>query len=465
VVERAYRWLPQVGMLLITEQESAEAFREQARSSSIYAAAALLGIAVAFAGAYFLTHSISDPIRRLNQTVGQISAGNLGIQAQVPTQDEISGLARSFNQMAAQLQRMVGTLEMRVDERTRQLTRRNTQFETVAEVGGAIAAIRQIDALLTQVTRLISQRFGFYHVGIFLLDENGEYAVLRAANSEGGQRMLARSHRLKIGQVGIVGYVAGALQPRIALDVGQDAVFFNNPDLPQTRSEMALPLIAAGELLGVLDVQSTEANAFTQEDVQVLQLLANQVAVAIQNASLFSRAQEALETARRSYGEISQRAWLDLLNRQQITPLVRSRGRAQAGGSDSEHGAASVNGDGRRLAIPIRVRDLVIGTLEPYKPAGMGDWTAEELEALETVAGQLGVALDSARLYEETQIKAENERISGEIAARMRATLDIDSVLQTAVREMQHALKLAEVEIRLGTFTSPAPESRESHEG
>jgi hypothetical protein len=189
------------------------------------------------------------------------------------------------------------------------------------------------------------------------------------------------------------------------------------------------------------------------------------VAVAIQNASLFSRAQEALETARRSYGEISQRAWLDLLNRQQITPLVRSRGRAQAGGSDSEHGAASVNGDGRRLAIPIRVRDLVIGTLEPYKPAGMGDWTAEELEALETVAGQLGVALDSARLYEETQIKAENERISGEIAARMRATLDIDSVLQTAVREMQHALKLAEVEIRLGTFTSPAPESRESHEG
>src|SRR5690606_34214496 len=130
---------------------------------------------------------------------------------------------------------------------------------------------------------VISEKYGFYHVGVFLLDENRTYAILTAANSAGGQKMLARQHRLKVGEQGIVGSVTGSGEPRIALDVGADAVFFNNPDLPESHSEMALPLRSGGQVIGALDVQSTETGAFTHVDVQTLGLLAEQVSLAIEN--------------------------------------------------------------------------------------------------------------------------------------------------------------------------------------
>ena len=167
-------------------------------------------------------------------------------------------MAKTFNSMTGRVRDLIGNLEQRVAERTQALERRAIQLQAAADVGGTAARLRDLDELLRQVTRLISQRFGFYHVGIFLLDERGEYAVLRASNSEGGQRMLTRGHKLKVGQVGIVGYVTGAGEARIALNVGEDIQYFNNPDLPTTQSEMALPLIVGGRILGALDIQSSQ---------------------------------------------------------------------------------------------------------------------------------------------------------------------------------------------------------------
>ena len=190
------------------------------------------------------------------------------------------------------------------EETTRQSQRRADLLQASAQVSRAVAQIRDLDQLLPQVTQLISQHFGFYHAGIFLTDDTGRYAVLRAANSSGGQRMLARQHRLGVGSEGIVGYVTGTGQPRIALDVGADATYFDNPDLPDTRSEMALPLRTGGTLIGALDVQSTQVRAFDQEDIAVLTLMADQIATAIENARLFEQAQAALaeaEGAQRHY--------------------------------------------------------------------------------------------------------------------------------------------------------------------
>ena len=198
-----------------------------------------------------------------------------------------------------QLSRQEGILERLIQERTASLERRSVQLQVATEVARAIASVQNLDQLLPSMARLISERFGFYHVGLFLLDPAREYAVLQAANSEGGQRMLARGHRLKVGQVGIVGYVTGAGLPRIALDVGQDAVFFDNPALPHTRSEMALPLKVGEEVIGALDAQSTLPAAFSKEDAAILGALADQVAIAIQNARLFDQTQAALEAARR----------------------------------------------------------------------------------------------------------------------------------------------------------------------
>ena len=182
-----------------------------------------------------------------------------------------------------------------LEESNRKLFRRTMQLQTAADVGRNAAEVHDLEKLLPEVTLLISDRFGYYHVAVFLLDEQGEYAVLRAVNSEGGQRMLADNHRLLVGKQGIVGYVAASQQPRIALDVGEDAVYFDNPHLGVTRSEIALPLVSSGQMLGVLDVQSQEPIAFSQPDIATLQVLADQVAMAIQNAQLFGQMHKLLD--------------------------------------------------------------------------------------------------------------------------------------------------------------------------
>jgi GAF domain-containing protein len=367
--------------------------------------------------------------------------------------------------LAQELEEQRSRLAEQVTERTADLERRSAQLEAAAQVARDAAGIQDVERLLAETVRLISDRFGFYHTGIFLLDRSQEYAVLRAASSEGGQRMLAQGHRLRVGEIGIVGYVTARGEPRIALDVadetgeGGDAVFFDNPDLPNTRSEMALPLQVRGEIIGALDVQSTEPGAFTAEDVAVLQTLADQVSMALSNARLFRQAQEALEAERRAYGELSRVAWQQMFRAHaDLGFLSDERGTipagdlwepqmqkaVQTGESTPDEGdpAASV-------AIPIKVRGQVIGVVDGRKPDGSGRWTPEEIEILETLTEQLNVALESARLYDDTQRRAARERLIGEVTGRMRETLDVDAVLQSAVREIRQALELGRVAVRL----------------
>ena len=171
---------------------------------------------------------------------------------------------------------------------------RASQFEALAQVTQAMTSIRDLNELLPRIATLISDEFGFYHVGVFLIDDAREYAVLSATNSEGGRQMLERNHRLRVGEQGIVGNVTSTGIPRVTMDVGEDAVFFDNPDLPETHSEMALPLRISDQVIGALDVQSKETEAFTDEDIQTLSLLANQVSLAIENARLFEDTRRAL---------------------------------------------------------------------------------------------------------------------------------------------------------------------------
>jgi GAF domain-containing protein len=342
-------------------------------------------------------------------------------------------------------------LETRVEDRTRDLQRRALQLQVAVEVGQTISAMRDLDQLLGRVTELISERFGFYHAGIFLLDDSGEFAVLRAANSPGGKQMLAKGYSLKVGEVGIVGYVTKRREPRIALDVGMDAIHFKNPFLPDTRSEMALPLSVGERILGALDVQSTMPAAFTEEDVAVLQVLANQVAIAIENVRLLEETQAALELSRRAYGELSQEAWLERLHSEPLGFHRDANGLTQI---KQLQRLEEEEPDERRITIPIQVRGQTLGFIHARKPERAGTWSVEQTNLLTTLVDQLGVALDTARLYEETQERAERERMVGEITSHMRETLDLETVLQTAAREMRRALDLAEVEMRLGPDSS-----------
>jgi len=211
------------------------------------------------------TRSIAVGVEQLSRSAKRLAEGHFDERIPTVGQDELGQLAQAFNTMARELRNLYAGLERQVAERTADLARRGTQLEAAAQVARNAAAIRDVDQLMEQTVRLISDRFGFYHAGIFLLDDTEEYAVLQAASSEGGQRMLARRHKLKVGEEGIVGYASGTGEPRIALDVGADAVFFNNPDLPNTRSEMGLPLKVRGRVIGVLDVQSKHEAAFSDD--------------------------------------------------------------------------------------------------------------------------------------------------------------------------------------------------------
>ena len=415
----------------------------------------LIGIAIALG----VTQVLISPILSLTRTTEQITRGDINASAHVTTQDEIGELATTFNSMNERVRDLVGSLEQRVAERTQALERRAIQLQAAADIGSTAARLRDLGDLLRQATRLISQRFGFYHVGIFLLDERSEYALLRATNSEGGQRMLSRGHKLKVGQVGIVGYVTGTGQSRIALNVGEDSAFFNNPDLPATQSEMALPLIVGGKTLGALDIQSTQEAAFSQEDITTLKVLADQLAIAIENARLFSENQIALETAQRAYGNISAEAWQRLLKEKMETIgfVSQSEGQTAPVSENASPGFQKailtgqnvLENDDMVLHMPVKIRGHSIGAIRMEKPVGSLRWTPETISMADALSIQLGAALESARLYQDISLRANTELAISDISSKIGSSVNLRNILRTTVQELGRVLPETEIIIQL----------------
>lgn len=367
-------------------------------------------------------------------------------------------------------------LEDRVATRTAELTVANTrnehrarQFEAIAQVARATTSIQDEDTLLTRLAQVISEQFGFYHVGIFLLDEQSQNAVFRASNSEGGKKMLARRHRLKIGQTGIVGHVAASGAPRIALDVETDAAFKNNPDLPETRSEMALPLKVGDEIIGVLDVQSIVSNAFQPEDTEILFTLADQVAIAIKNTRSHEATHKLLAEAQRTSVSYLKQAWRllqaqdkkigYLVSENALRPLEKFVSTPHINKVVSQGEVLLENGETATLAVPIRLRGEVVGVLDVHVPTGH-DWDPDEVDIVKAIAERLSLALESATLLHATQRRAEIERLTADISGKIGASINLRSVLQTAVEELGHALPGSEVVIQ---FDTPKTRNKATH--
>jgi GAF domain-containing protein/HAMP domain-containing protein len=441
--------------------------KQQARSAILVASIMSLLVGLIAIGA---SRILSGPIFDLTQTAREVTSGNLDALAVHTGNDEFGTLGSAFNLMTARLRQSINELEVRVSQRTFELERRNetltyrsTQLQTVAEVARGVATSQQLEDLLTSITELVSSRFGFYHVGIFLLDDSKELAVLRAANSEGGKRMLNRKHALKVGKVGIVGYVTGLGRPRIATDVGEDAVFFNNPDLPLTRSEMALPLQVSGQVIGALDVQSTQSNAFSSEDISLFTILADQVAIAIQNNQLFVATIRALSETQEIHRQYMRQEW----RAEAATRRNRAYRYTPQGLVESEPALLSIQGDesfqtGEPISIsetmpdgttrlvmevPIILRGEMIGAIRVQDQSVYGAWSDDETQAVRDIAQQVGVALEAARLFEKTMQRAERERKVLEITGRIRATNDPQEMLEIAVAELQRSLGATRAQI------------------
>lgn len=433
--------------------------REQNRA--ITTAALITSFLLGFA-TLLVSRTITEPIAQLTSAAQDISNGNLEVRAKVNSNDELAILAATINDMSDQLRQTLAGLETTIDERTadleqrsQELTQRSQELElsnqraerrasqllAVSTVANAIATAQNLEELLPLITRTISKQFGFYHIGIFFNDAGNQYAVLRAANSEGGQRMLQRGHRLKIGETGIVGDVAATGRPRIALDTGADAVYFNNPDLPDTHSEMALPLRAGQTIIGVLDVQSLEPNAFSDEDIEILGVLAGQVSIAIRNAQLFDETQRSTAELQTLLQKDAREQWRRVLQDQ------KRAGYYYDGAALAPLEQPPIK-DENVITIPITIRGQSIGNLGVRTPAGH-KLKPDELDVIKAVSERLAISAENARLLEESQRRALKEQTVGEISSKIGASMNIESILQTAVEELGRTLTGAQVSIRL----------------
>jgi GAF domain-containing protein/HAMP domain-containing protein len=403
----------------------------------------------------FAAQRLSVPLTNLTETATKITEGNLDLEATVEGPNEVIHLANAFNSMTSQLRDLISSLEQRVADRTseleesaRNVEKRASQLEAIADVANSVASLQDVNELLPYITRTISDRFGFYHTGIFLLSEDKEYAVLRAANSEGGQKMLARKHQLRVGQEGVVGYSIAQKRARIALDVGEDAVYFNNPDLPNTHSELSLPLIIGSDVIGALDVQSEQPNAFSNEDVEVLTTLANQVAVAIENARLFQQSQNALQELDQTFQRYVSNEWQQFAANSRVTGYRADETGLEPITNVSKDKKRS-NGNKTAQKIPIMLRGATLGTLCINMGEHTRTYTEEEVSLIKTVADRLALALESARLLEDSQRAAAKEQIIADITGKIGSSINLRNVLQTAVEELGHAIPGSEVVIQL----------------
>jgi GAF domain-containing protein/HAMP domain-containing protein len=459
----------------IVSKKSAQTSYNQAIFAMVLtlAISVILGLILAFV----VSQSIASRLGFVTKSAQSLQQGHMEERAttNVGGQDEIGQMAVAFDAMSEQLTQNLSNLELRVTERTLDLEQRSTeladrttqlelanirtqkrasQFQAIADVSRATASIRKLSELLPRVTKVVSEQFGFYHTGIFLLDEASQYAILSAASSEGGIRMLIRGHRLKVGDQGIVGYVTKVGEPRIVLDTGTDAVFAVNPDLPDTRSEMAVPLKSGGKIIGALDVQSNQSNAFSQEDSDVLQILADQISIAIENARQFEQSQKSLSEVETIYRQYLRREWGQLgqsenvmgyrhtiAGIEQLTRPYESSKIDEALASGTVQAATDPENNESTLAVPIKLRDEVIGVLNIRAPRRRS-WSADEINMVKSVADRVAISAENARLFEETTNRAERERTVSEITSKIRSTNDPGEMIQIALDELKNALNV-----------------------
>ncbi len=342
--------------------------------------------------------------------------------------------------------------------------RRASRLLAAAEISRVTTSILTLDELLPQAVNLIRERFDLYYAGIFLVDEGQRWAILRAGTGEAGRVMLERNHRLEVGGASMIGACVAQGEARITFDTQRETVHRRNPLLPETRSELALPLFSRGRVIGAMTIQDTRPGAFTQEDITTLQTMADQLANAIENARLLRRMEQNMHELEVASGRLTRESWqnflanyrhtfgyryrlLDVEPAADLSPEAQAALEQQASvvttvAAETEEGRAQ-----GALSVPIRVRNEVLGVLNlRFEDAAV---SPEAISMVEQISARLGAALESARLLEESRRAAARGQATARVAGSLRERLEIDAVLKNAARELRAALDLSRVSVRL----------------
>lgn len=351
----------------------------------------------------------------------------------------LNGLQTSLLQqrtLTMQLNASRLNLEKNVEERTAALQRRLVQIRTATDIARSINTMLDPDILLQQVVDLIQKEFNLYYVGVFLIDAKGEYAVLKTGSGDAGKQMVALGHQLAVGGNSMIGWATARKEARIALDTGAEAVRFNNPHLPLTRSEIALPIVSRDTCLGALTIQSVEPEAFDEDDIRILLGIADSIAIALENARLFQQTQQSLEEIRSLNRAYLMQSWKEVQSQMGIVEYSYQNPMTSGNELISNH-----------VHIPLTLRDQAIGNLT--LDVGEKTLSPEEMELIDGVVSQTAIALENARLIQETRRKAVEEQHISQMTAQFSRANTVEQILKTALREIGSLPNIAEVSVQL----------------
>lgn len=397
---------------------------------------------------------VLPPIRRIRQAVLGILRGDFDTPVpDVARGDELGALATSFVDMREYVRDQTEDMNRRLAARTRDV--RVTQ-----DISQAVTAVRDLDTLMSQVVNLIVQNFpSIYHAQIFLLDEENRYAVLRASTGAAGRELLTRGHKLAVGSVSVIGQVTEQAQIIIARDTAESTVHRQNEFLSATRAELAVPLSLGGTVIGALDVQSKQRDSFDDDQVAALQTLADQITIAIENTRLYAESERLLRETRAEQSRETRRAWQQYLYQQRQAAITQTAG-TQTGydfrvlrQKAAQTGKTAVGTETSRqtvpFVVPVRFREQTLGMVEYEIPAA--DFNHDKILLAEELVSRLAISLENARLFQVIREATERERIVNSISAKLTNQNEIEDILQTAVTEIEQALRTPRVAIRLKT--------------
>ena len=415
------------------------------------------GLAVTFS--IFLTRRIVNPLQQLTEASAQVSRGNMDIEVQLNTHNEMQLLATTFNTMTAQVRSLVQGLESRTH-----------RLEIIANLSEQLTAILNLEQLLATVVRQTQDNFGYYHAQIYLLDEPSQYLLVAEGTGPVGVEMKAQRYRIPLSDpVHPVARAARSGQIVSVDNIREVQGWQPNPLLPDAYAQIAVPITIEGRRVGVFDVLEDDIAGLDAGDATLLRSLANQVAVAIRNARLFAQVEQALADAYAVQARYTNEAWGRV---RQTTPYVYTQPDArvlpaatlaqtkrQALGL-SQTTILSQTGDSMEdapnhavLAAPVRLGEHKIGTFQLHRTDVDQEqplWTDDDLALIEAILDQVAQTAENLRLFEETQERATREQTLREITDKLRATPNLDTLLETAARELGQRLGVRHTVLELG---------------
>lgn len=383
---------------------------------------------------YLLIHGLENALKRSRTSLRQLASANTSLTY---TQSE---------------------LQNRTNELTvanEQLENRTQKLHAIAMITRTAASLQDFDLLLSSITVTIGKELGYYHVALFLLDEQNEFAILRSTNTSAGLRMLNRGYRVPVGQLSPVGFVSQAGQPRIVSFHDHDLTSPRYSELPDTQSEIVLPLKSNDQIIGVLDIHSLEKDAFDTSDISILSILADQVAITIQNSFLYEESLTALRKSEHASLQATTAAW------QGYEKSIQTKGYHYDGiKSEPLKELQPSNPDHNSLSVPVELRGQTIGRFKLNLSDPSRNWTDDELAMIKATAERVALALEGARLLDEAQKRATREAFLSDMATKLSGSFQLDSILRDTVQELGETLKNSTVTFQLVNPAAPPATSQ-----